>query len=200
MATKTTKTTEQVKKAPAAEPVAETPAGKASEVKAATPKAKKLPRLEDHMRVIVRSNQYGTLGFINSRTREKFIWNEINTLQDMTVGDIRVMRSRQSRFFEEGWVWIEAIDEDGFEDLTDEEIYAALGLSKYFVNALRPRNFEEIVEWGVEEIEAKVPKMSDSTQTSVAIALNSEIHKERLTNLVLIKAWEKALGIDLDIR
>lgn len=200
---KTVKTTAQAKKSTAApakvgaDPVAETPVKK--EAKTTSPKTKTLPRVEDHMRVIVRSNQYGRLGFVNTRTKEKFFWDHINTLQDMTAGDIRDMRARQTRFLTDGWIWIEAIDEPGFEDLTDAEIYEALGLKRYFENALRPRHFEEIVDWSVETIEEKVPKMSDSTKTNVAIALNTEIRKQNLTDLVLIRAWEKALGMNLEI-
>lgn len=203
---KNTKTkAETSKKKPAAsanagaKPVAETPAKKVSEVKTTAPKKKTVPRLEDHMRVIVRSNQYGMLGFINTRTHERFFWDRINDLQDMTVGDIRDMRNRQSRFLEEGWVWIEAIDEPGFEDLTDEEIYSVLGLSHYFDSGIRPKSFEDVASWTVEEIKEKTKKMSHSTKTHVAIALNTEIRAGRLENLSRIKAWQEALGTDLDL-
>lgn len=169
----------------------------AKPVKAAA-KAPVAPKLDDSARVRVRSNQYGKMGFVNSRTRDYVEWSGINDVQDMSVGDIRDMKNNSSRFFAESWVCVESIEVPGCEDLSQETVYEALGLSKFLKNPVRPLDLGEIHTWDVSMIQEKVPNMPPNTKDNVAIALNSEIREGRLTDLSLIKAWEKELGRELD--
>lgn len=179
--------------------VTETPVAAAPTTPAASKTPKKtLPKLDDSTRVRARSNQYGTLGFTNKRTGDKVFWHDIDEVQDVTVGDIRYMRSNASSFLSEPWIWIEGIEADGCEGLTEEEIYEALGLTRFYKQAQRPKFLSTVYKWNASKIKAEVPTMTRNSKEAIALSLNEAIRDERLTNLPLIKTWEEALGIDLD--
>lgn len=167
-------------------------------VKAAQPVKPKRISLDDNTIVYVRSNQYGRLGFQNSRTGDFIFWPNINDVQDMTVEDIRVMRNSAPAFLQDTWVVIEGIDDPQCDDMTQEELYDALGLSRYFTTS-RPRYLTDVLEWNQVEIGERVPKMSRSTRDNVTVALNTEISRGKLNDIRLIRAWESALGVELDI-
>ncbi|MDE6041672.1 MAG: hypothetical protein K2F99_08865 [Muribaculaceae bacterium] len=197
--TKTVDKTEEVKETPVKKT---TPKAVPKEV---APKEKpavlaKVPKLEDSVRVRVRSNQYGKLGYINKRTRDRIMWEDIDDVQDLTVGDIRDMKNNAPKFFSEPWVWVESIEEPGCEDLTTETIYEALGLGRFLKNAKSPIFLKEVCNWKVAEIREKAPEMSANTKSNVVIALNTEIKNGNLNDLRRIKAWEEALGFELDHR
>lgn len=161
-------------------------------------KRKTLPRLDDTALVEVRSNQYGILGFTNSRTGDRTVWHGVDDVQTLTVGDIRNMKTSAPMFFSEPWIWIESVDIDECDELTEAEIYEVLGLAKYYQSAKRPRYLSEVYKWDVDKIETEVPVMTQNSKSSIAIALNTAIRKGQLDNLTKIKAWEKALGLELD--
>lgn len=178
------------------------PAAKPTAPRAEAPKpdVKKNPKditLSDSTIVRVRSNQYGVLGYRNSRTGDDYTWSEINEVQDLTVADIRDMRSNGQKFFSEPWIWIEEIDDPQCKDLTTEEIYEVLHLSRYLEQAARPRYMSEIVDWSVDKIRERVPKMSESTKTNVIVALNTEIAAGNLDSMQKVRAWEEALKCTL---
>lgn len=161
------------------------------------PEKKVLPVLKDNVRLSVRSNQYGHMCFVNSRNGEKTSWSSINDTQDMTVADIRDMKSNAPRFLEETWIVIESVIEPQYEDMTVDEIYAALGLEKYAVTG-RPRYLSDVVNWSRFEIPDRVAIMSRNTKENVAVAINTEVRKGNIRDILTIRAWEEALGMTLD--
>lgn len=188
-----TKTTTKAKAEP--EKTATTTAITPAKAKAAKPAR---IDLSDSTLVRVRSNQYGRMGFRNSRTGDFTFWNDINDVQDMTVGDIRVMRGSSSVFFRDTWVVIEAIEDERCDDMTQEQLYDVLGLTRYF-NTARPKYLRDVLSWDQIEINERVPKMSRTTRDNVAVALNTEIAAGNLNDIRVIRAWEQALGIELDL-
>lgn len=164
-------------------------------VAAETPK--KRIKLDDAVRVRVRSNRYGTLGFTNNSTGDRFIWHDIDDVQDLTVGDIRNMRGNAPIFFRDCWIWIESIEETGCENLTDAEMYEALGLYRYYNEKERPHYFSSVREWTAERVKAEVPQLSDNTKSNLAMAVQEAVDNELIVSLPVIKAWEKALECEL---
>lgn len=159
---------------------------------------KKLAPPDDSTRLLVRSNQYGLMGFINSRNGERTQWGGINDTQVMTVADLRDMKSNAARFLEETWIVVEQIMDPEYEDLSFEEIYDVLGISKYATTG-RPRYMSDILTWDRFDIGSHVEAMSRNTKENVAVALNTEIQSGNLTNLLTIRTWEEALGMQLDM-
>lgn len=163
----------------------------------ASPK-KTLPKLADDVQLLVRSNQYGVLGFTNSRTGETTIWSGVDDVQVITVGDIRNMRTSAPTFLAEPWIWIDSIYLDECDDLTEEEIYTALGIAKFYKQAKRPKYLSEVYKWDAAQIKAAVPGMTRNTKQAVALALNQAIRDQLLVSLPLMKTWEQELGLELD--
>ena len=154
-------------------------------------------KLDDSTYVKVRSNQYGRMRFKNKRTGDSVYWTSINDVQDMTVGDLRAMKSSDPVFLSDTWIVIEAIEDEACADLTREQLYEVLGLSQFFSTG-RPRYLQDILTWKQNEIAERVPKMSVSTQANIITALNTEIASGGMDSVSLIRAWEKALGVELD--
>lgn len=167
----------------------------AKEVKAPIKQA--LPKLEDSVRVTARSNQCGKLGFTNTRTHDSVLWNDLDDVQYLSVGDVRDMKANAPRFFTEPWIWIESIETPECAGFTTEQIYETLGLKRYLDKTAAPFNLCDVCNWDEQEIRDTVPNMTRGTRENVAIALNSAILDKRLNNLSVIKVWEEELGCSL---
>lgn len=158
---------------------------------------KKPTHLEDHVRIKMRSNNYGGLVFVNSRTRERIRWPEINDVQDVTVADIRDMRANSRSFVEEPWLIVEGVATPGYEMLTVDEIIDMLGLTRFYRNSARPERLADAVDWTVDEIKAQVPKMNKGTKENLTVALTDAIRDGKLNALDRIRAWEDELDCSL---
>lgn len=160
-------------------------------------KPAKPTHLDDYVRIAVRSNQYGGLVFVNSRTKEKTNWSYIDDVQDLTVADIRDMRANNRRFFEEPWVCIEGIKTPGYEDVTKDELLDMLGLSRYYSKSTRPERLSDVLEWDIDEIRAQVPKMSASTKENLIVALTDALRHGTMNALDRVRVWEEELQCTL---
>lgn len=177
------------------------PVVKTAEPKSAppVPRTKALPKVDDSVRVRVRSNRFGRLGFVNSHTGDRYFWNEIDEVQDLTVGDIRNMRGQANAFLEQGWVVIEGIESAECVDLTDKEIYDVLGLSKYYKDSKKSHYVRTARTWTLQQIKKFGPGLNRNLKANITASLNSSIKNGLLTDLSLIRAWEKALGTELEL-
>lgn len=156
-----------------------------------------LLKLDDRTYVKVRSNQYGNMGFHNKRTGDITFWHGINDVQEMTVGDIRAMKSTDPRFLQDTWIVIEDIDDDACVDMSQKEMYEVLGIGQFYETG-RPRYLKDILGWSASEIEERAEQMSDNTRSNIITALNTEIREGNLDSIAVTRAWEKALGVKLD--
>lgn len=167
-----------------------------SEVKS-TPK-KKL-RLDDGVSILVSSNVFGLLTYVNHKTGDKYQWSKIGEVQSLYVSDIRAMKSNQQRFLEENWILIEGIadlDED-FEDVKIDDIYDALQISHYYKNRLCPKDIGEIFNWSASDIKLKVPKMTQTVKESLIVRANELIKSGVLDSISKLKALEAVLNCEL---
>lgn len=153
--------------------------------------------LEDHVRIRVRSNQYGRLVFVNSRTRERTFWENINDEQDMTVADLRDMKANARRFFEEPWVSIGEILTPGYESLTHKDVLELLGVTRYYEQSTRPEYLSSAIDWDLDTILNEVPKMKLGTRENLVVAVGEAIRAGKLNALDRIRAWEKVLKCTL---
>ena len=62
--------------------------------------------MKDTDEVVVRSNVFGELIYINDRTGDQITWENYEEEQVMSAKDIRDMKARQQSFFKEGWSFI----------------------------------------------------------------------------------------------
>lgn len=164
-----------------------------------TKKSKKKLRLDDTVSILVSSNVFGLLTYVNHKTGDKYQWSKIGEVQSLYVSDIRAMKSNQQRFLEENWILIEGIadlDEE-FEGVDIDDVYEALQISHYYKNRLCPKDIGEIFNWSASEIRAKVPKMTQTVKESLIVRANELIKAEILDSIAKVKALEEVLGCEL---
>lgn len=190
----TNKTTTAKKKV--AEPV-EVEAVNESTVTEQKAVAAKPMKLDDTLRVIVQSNVHGGLLFINQRTGDKTEWDRFGDKQTLTMGDLRSMKGSQRAFFENNWIFVESVDEAGYEDVTPEDVYKALMVTQYYKDSLTPNNFHELFRMSPDELRKSIHRMSADAKTNLIVAANDGIRNGSLDSLRVIQTIEDALGCEL---
>ena len=164
-----------------------------------TSSTKKKLRLDDSVSILVASNVFGLLTYVNHKTGDKYQWNKIGEVQSLYVSDIRAMKSNQQRFLEENWILIEGIadlDEE-FEDVDIDDVYEALQIAHYYKNRLCPKNIGEIFNWSSSDIKEKVPKMAQTVKESLIVRANELIKSGILDSISKVKALEEVLNCEL---
>lgn len=154
-------------------------------------------KLDDTLRVIVQSNVHGGLIFINQRTGDKTEWDRFGERQTLTMGDLRSMKGSQRAFFENNWIFVDSIDEAGYEDVTPEDVYKALMVTQYYKDTLAPDNFSMFFRMDTREIKEKIRRMSSAAKTNLIVAANDGIRSGALDSLRVIHAIEETLGCEL---
>ena len=163
------------------------------------PTVKKKLRLDDHVSILVSSNVFGLLTYVNHKTGDKYQWSKIGEVQSLYVSDIRAMKSNQQRFLEENWILIEGIadlDEE-FEGVDIDDVYEALQIAHYYKNRLCPKDIGEIFNWSASDIRAKVPKMTQTVKESLIVRANELIKSGILDSISKVKALEEVLNCEL---
>lgn len=173
------------------------------EIKSDTIETKQSPKkklkLDDSVGILVASNVFGLLTYVNHKTGDKYQWEKMGDIQTLYVSDIRAMKSNQQKFLEDNWILIEGmadIDET-YEDVETDDIYEALQISHYYNNRLCPNNLGDIFNWSVSEIKAKVPKMNTGIKESLVVRANELIKSGVLDSISKLKAFEEVLGCEL---
>lgn len=163
------------------------------------PIIKKKLRLDDHVSILVSSNVFGLLTYVNHKTGDTYKWSKIGDIQSLYVSDIRAMKSNQVRFLEENWILIDSIaDSDSeFDGVSDDDIYDALQISHYYKNRLCPKNIGEIFNWSASDIREKVPKMTRTVKEALVVRGNELIKSGVLDSISKVKALEEVLSCEL---
>lgn len=181
---------------------ADTKIGEAAEItkeKEARPK-NSIVKLDDSILISVRSNVYGRLIYIDKKYGDLTEWDRYGDVQQMSMAALRSMKSSQRNFFENVWITVLGVYDEGYEDVTPEDIYNSLQVQQYYKEILCPSSLENVLNWSVEEIEEKVPLMANGAKVSLTVLANTCIENGVLDSLGKIRALEKALNCELEIK
>ena len=189
MANTKTKTAKAAPKA-AADPAVETQAISVA------PKREKV-RLDDSALVRVKSNTFGKLVYINKRTGERTEWLNFGEEQSVTMADLRAMKGSQNDFYADNMIIIVGCDDDRYMDVTPEEIYDALLVSKYYKNFLDPDKFGALFSMSEDVIRERVGQLSRNGRLNLIVALNKAIEDGALDSMKKIRLFEELLNCDL---
>ena len=156
-------------------------------------------KLDDNVSLLVSSNIFGELIYINHKTGDKYTWENMGDVQSLYVSDIRAMKSNQRKFLEQNWIVIDGIADtsEEYEGVDVTEIYEALQISNYYKNFLCPSNLNDVFNWSVEDIRNKVPKMPVSTRETIAIRANELIKAGIIDSIAKVKVLEEVIGCEL---
>lgn len=156
-------------------------------------------KLDDNVVISVKSNVFGTLIYINHKTGDETVWENMGDTQPLSVADLRAMKAKQLTFFKENWITIDGIEDadSDFDDVEVNEIYDALQISQYYKDYICPDNLNVVFNWTVEEIKNKLPRMTKSVKESIAIRANELIKEGILDSISKLNALKEVLGCDL---
>lgn len=160
---------------------------------------KKKLKLNDNVSILVASNIFGELIYVNHKTGDKYTWENMGDVQSLYVSDIRAMKSNQRKFLEENWIVIIGIADtsEEYENVDLAEIYEALQISNYYKEFLCPSNLNDVFNWSVDEIRNKVSKMPTSTKETIAIRANELIKAGIIDSISKVKVLEEVIGCEL---
>ena len=151
-------------------------------------------KITDDTNVVVRSCFSGKLYFKNLKTGDETEWSRLGDEQELTVADLKSMRSTQSAFFKNQWVRIVCGYDDSGNEIPAINIINYLRLQQYYQNFIDPSDKSVVCGWSIKEIEENVPLMSDNAKDNLMVALNDYIDSGMLDSVSKIRAFEKALG------
>lgn len=155
--------------------------------------------IPSYTNVLVRSNCFGQLIYVSTKTRQQIEWDNTTTPQYMSLDELLVMRNSQKKFFESAWVAIDGFVDKEYADLFSvEDILDYLQVKQYYKNALCPENIDNLFTMSPEEIEKRIVNSSSNSKDMIIIRANEFIQSGKLDSLKVITALEKALNCELD--
>lgn len=138
--------------------------------------------------IVVRSGFHGRLVYKSPRTREKFVWGEFGSDQEMELRELRNAKSANKKYFENNWFMF---------DEEFEWVIGYLGLNQYYKNALTIDGFDNLFKKSPADIEKAIAKLSIGQKKSVSYRAKQLIADGEIDSNRAIAALEKALGIEL---
>lgn len=152
----------------------------------------------DTAMINVRSNVFGELFFVDPVTHEQISWTNCGEIQQLPLATLRHMKNGAIKFFTNQLIVITGFADENANKFDVEDIYKTLYITQYYKNYFDPADAEEVCSWKPSEIAEKVSMYSQSTKMALVVALNTYIENGMLDSLKAIKAFEEALGCELN--
>lgn len=167
---------------------AETPKRKTRTKKAAEKTVKPIvPKdIDPEQYVTVRNGFQGRLVYVSKHTGERFIWDQFGAEQEMELRELKNAKNSYKKFFENNWFMF---DEDWIVDY--------LGVQRFYRNAVRIEDFDEIFQKDAKTIYEIISDMSDGQKKSVAYRARVLIADGAIDSNKAITALEESLGVEL---
>lgn len=167
---------------------AETPKRKTRTKKAAEKTVKPIvPKdIDPEQYVTVRNGFQGRLVYVSKHTGERFVWDQFGAEQEMELRELKNAKNSYKKFFENNWFMF---DEDWIVDY--------LGVQRFYRNAVRIEDFDEIFQKDAKTIYEIISDMSDGQKKSVAYRARVLIADGAIDSNKAITALEESLGVEL---
>lgn len=167
---------------------AETPKRKTRTKKAAEKTVKPIvPKdIYPEQYVTVRNGFQGRLVYVSKHTGERFVWDQFGAEQEMELRELKNAKNSYKKFFENNWFMF---DEDWIVDY--------LGVQRFYRNAVRIEDFDEIFQKDAKTISEIISDMSDGQKKSVAYRARVLIADGAIDSNKAITALEESLGVEL---
>jgi hypothetical protein len=158
----------------------------------------KIKNLPLNTTVLVRSNRFGQLIYVCKKFNKRFDWDNIGSVQYMTLDELQALRNEARKFFEKTWIIIDGFADEEYADLySTEEIYDFLTVSDYYKNYLCPENIDELFRMSASEIEKRLKTASSGSKEFIIIKANELIENRQLDSLSVIETLEDVLKCEL---
>lgn len=149
--------------------------------------------IDDNYLVPVRSNCDGELIFVGGGYEER--WFGIGEVQLLPWEELKTIRKTMRSFFENNWIIFEATDE-----YTPSQMYAALGVQKYYANADKFKDFDELLSMKPKEISTYLQNMTDGYRDALIAYVKGLVDNDdaRMDSKATRNALEKVLNVDFN--
>lgn len=135
--------------------------------------------------VIVRSVA-GVVSFKSPKTSTLYKWMEIGDEESLTIDEILTMDSASKRFLNTPWLMID-----------DDEVVEGLGLTDLYNVITKIEDVDILMNLGVDEIESLVNKAPYEYKKMLSSVIFAKISANEIRDIVLIKEFERILGVTL---
>jgi len=155
-------------------------------------------KIGDSVRVLVKSLVFGKL-IIKLNDGGTYEFNRAGETHEMSMKELRELKASQLSFFKNQWLLILGVSTSNTAtcEATPADIYKSVGVDNFYRNYIDPTSFRDICSLKPGEIEMRTKLLCTQAKDNLLVALKSYIDKGALSDLNLIKAWEKNLGCEL---
>ena len=136
--------------------------------------------------VTVRNGFQGRLVYVSKHTGERFVWDQFGAEQEMELRELKNAKNSYKKFFENNWFMFD-----------EEWIVDYLGVQRFYRNAVRIEDFDEIFQKDAKTISEIISDMSDGQKKSVAYRARVLIADGAIDSNKAITALEESLGVEL---
>lgn len=147
--------------------------------------------IDDNYLVPVKSNCDGTLIFKGDGYEER--WYSVGEIQMLSWEEIKAIRKYTRSFFENNWIIFEKTDE-----YSPSQLYEALGVSKYYANADKFKDYDELLAMKPKDISDYLQEMTSGYRESLIAYVKGLIANSdsRMDSKAKVSALEKVLNVD----
>lgn len=147
--------------------------------------------IEDNYLVPVKSNCDGELIFVGGGYDER--WFGVGEVQMLMWEEIKAIRKYSRSFFENNWIIFEKTDE-----YTPSQMYEALGVGKYYANADKFKDFDEVLDMKPKEMAAYLQEMTSGYREALTAYVKGLVDSDDpcMDSKVRRNTLEKILGVD----
>lgn len=149
--------------------------------------------IDDNYLVPVKSNCDGELIFIGGGYEER--WFGVGEVQILMWEEIKAIRKYNRSFFENNWIIFEKTDE-----YTPSQMYEALGVSKYYANADKFKDFDEVLDMKPKEMATYLQEMTSGYREALTAYTKGLVDNDdpRMDSKSKRGTLEKILNVDFD--
>ena len=138
--------------------------------------------------ITVKSGYNGRMIYVSSRTNERYEWARLGDEQEIELRELRNAKSSAKAFFINNWFMF---------DEEFEWVIPYLGMTKYYFNAIKPDEFDDLFEKPADEIREIVSKLTKGQQKTVGYIAREKVVNGDIDSRKTIATLEEVLNIQL---
>jgi hypothetical protein len=156
-----------------------------------TKTVKKARKLTDETMVTVIGNFAGDLFYRSPRTQDEWRW-AFGDEDDMSIRELKTMKSSHRRFFEDKWIT--------FAEHESDDIIKHLKLEKYYSDGISNQDdWDNIFELSVEDLADIIDTATPNEKSLIINMAREKFDSGELVNTHIIKLIEEKLQVDVDL-
>lgn len=151
--------------------------------------AKKPRKLTEDTIVTIINNTRGRLGYIN-RALQEWIFGETGDELQISIKDLREMKSSHISFFKDQWI---VFAEEDFEAIE------FLKVEKYYQDLITPEFIEAKLNGDENEFVKFLKEANANIRATILSMARDKFSKGEMKNAYIVRAIEDTLNADIDI-